>query len=735
MSVSPRGRVFSPPKTDGSVKVVLQKKADLVRFRFFSNEGLFWSALSSIFFLEVVILKSIILRVLCYPIFSLSSNWAYWVEVSLLALSAVNALSCFCVALKSILCNGTSNAELSKEQLKLLGLEKREESFLSRCGPTPTMPFSLEDKSKNDRQFSFNWLSALQFGAFRNTLRPCSRNLTSDSIDSNSFSCAEKSLSFLSLNGFSSNFETLLHSRRSLDDETDRSLAAEVGSRTSPYSKLTTSVHTTKQLENLFENTSRTNAGSTVGSSCCCSYSLQKQNAFNLGNQRSLLASNRPGYELGTSFTDDDHSKNVNDENGVISLVTGMNIFLYICSRIKVTYDRVSLSPIPLNLLKSTADLSATNDGGRNGDKGSGSRIVGSSTSNDIEDSTCFRIQLNAFRKSPRKSATSRRSESCERRRTTSISPTSTTALNSFVSAFSTSDTASANMLGKQISLSSAEILNQYKMDSEQFAISERALRFWICGTIIRPLVKNIDDMNMLLTKEYSSLHLNIGKSSVQALQSALSSKIDLFGTELPYLIPYLKVHEKQSYIVHRARILGADMSMKEYNWQSGGCELVEDKDQGEIFLTFLLKVYVRNFSDTNSYSPKEAPWGEHLPTDAQLIWFWFCTYLDARMAANSLANDIQTPFSSVYFLRKPYKPSALQCTPDSFYVYQVSIHPPLFELVVGGGRERFEMSHGPKNLWRTILLFLQHARLFNNSRVGELAINECGINIAHVLE
>lgn len=76
-------------------------------------------------------------------------------------------------------------------------------------------------------------------------------------------------------------------------------------------------------------------------------------------------------------------------------------------------------------------------------------------------------------------------------------------------------------------------------------------------------------------------LHLKIGKSTVQALQSALSSKTDLFSTQLPYLIPYLKVHEKQAYIVKRAQILGADMCMKEYNWQSGGGEPFEGKDRG----------------------------------------------------------------------------------------------------------------------------------------------------------
>lgn len=38
-------------------------------------------------------------------------------------------------------------------------------------------------------------------------------------------------------------------------------------------------------------------------------------------------------------------------------------------------------------------------------------------------------------------------------------------------------------------------------MDAEQFVISEGLLRYWICGTIIRPLLKSIDKMNEIFSK------------------------------------------------------------------------------------------------------------------------------------------------------------------------------------------------------------------------------------------
>ncbi|VDO32961.1 unnamed protein product [Onchocerca flexuosa] len=261
----------------------------------------------------------------------------------------------------------------------------------------------------------------------------------------------------------------------------------------------------------------------------------------------------------------------------------------------------------------------------------------------------------------------------------------------------------------------------RYRMDAEDFAIAERNLRCWICQTVLRPLVSKIDEINAIFIKacfSHAHLHLKIGHSSVEALQTAASSKNDLLKSALPYILPYLKVHEKQSYLIKRCRDLSADVCMRNYNWQGGGYEPVERKEEGE-----------------HGYSPTERAWGPHLPTDAQLIWSWFAVYMNARMGTNPLVSDIEMPFSSVFYLRKPAKPSPLQCMKKSFYIYQSSIHPPHFELVLDGGRERFEVDRGTKNLWRTILLFIQHIRLFNEGQLGNIKIDENGINLACVLE
>lgn len=81
--------------------------------------------------------------------------------------------------------------------------------------------------------------------------------------------------------------------------------------------------------------------------------------------------------------------------------------------------------------------------------------------------------------------------------------------------------------------------------------------------------------------QSHAHLHLKIGHSSVEALQTAASSKSDLLKSALPYILPYLKIHEKQSYLIKRCRELSADVCIRNYNWQGGGYEPVERKEEG----------------------------------------------------------------------------------------------------------------------------------------------------------
>ncbi|MCP9259160.1 hypothetical protein DINM_002126 [Dirofilaria immitis] len=575
---------------------------------------------------------------------------------------------------------------------------------------------SISSFPPSNRNFITQWLSALHFGDWtvqtpKNLFSPnyTRHNLSGSSIGS-SFNNRKSESAFGDNALFIHSMPLIDHHSAYAERHSNHpvSLSAKVGSRTSPRSRPTSSIQTNKQLEEYFQKSPQ---NSELFQSAITSFSTSlgslsfphSDHIIGISQSFRLASSKNNSYEVGTAIYDDEQGKVASDENSVVSLVTG--------SRIMVTNKRISLSPIPLNLIDVGNELTSEDGKGVASD---GTDV----TRNADNDSITFRVNHNAAKRSPKKAEARkiefrftqpliRRSESYERRRLSSLSPHSPSG-NQFSSVIQLNGIESSPT-GKQIPITSSEILNQ--MDADDFAVAEHNLRSWICQTILRPLITKIDEINAIFIKAcfkkflqhgpcefHAHLHLKIGHSSVEALQTAASSKNDLLKSALPYVLPYLKTHEKQSYLIKRCRELSADV-----------CE--------------------------HGYSPTERAWGPHLPTDAQLIWSWFAVYMDARMRTNPLVNDIEMPFSSVFYLRKPAKPSPLQCMKKSFYIYQSSVHPPHFELVLDGGRERFEVDRGTKNLWRTILLFIQHIRLFNEGQLGDIKIDENGINLACVLE
>uniref|UniRef100_A0A0M3HX26 Transmembrane protein 209 n=1 Tax=Ascaris lumbricoides TaxID=6252 RepID=A0A0M3HX26_ASCLU len=723
---SPHRSIRSPSKVSPEViRATFEREAEMTRYRNYSRAAGIWAVVTSLLLLEVGVLRGFMLNFFLCAVFEFWNDYmaAVSLELPVLVISAVNAIYCISVAIKSsFLAPHTAYGKLSEGQMRLLGVSDKEYQTPSQT------PGSLKERSissgtspSDSHKFCFEWLSAIHFdSSLSHRPSPLFKEGTAAQQYSDNVSFADQS----SVCGNGSALNITAYS--------DRSANAERVCRSSSYSKPTSSIQTSKQLEKLLADRSLLDASSLSGPAALGSTSFTALSPRNTsfgsfyGSRRTdptmgyrLFGSESSVYDLGTALNSDENRKGTVDENGVVSLVAG--------NRITMTPSRVSLSPIPLNLTNvSTTQLT-----------GDEPLLEGKSTNNtsaisshiSLDDSISFRVAVNARAKhSPKRSTRSpspltRRSESWERRRMRSVSPRQQ--FGDLSASFSGPVPGSSEQLsptggspiGKQYGLTSSEILNQYKLDAERFAYGERNLRSWICQTIIRPLVSNINKMNEILTEEYPQLHLKVGRSSVEALQVALSSKGDLLCTVLPYLIPYLKVHEKQAYIVKRANELSVDVCMKEFDWQGGGSESLDKGNE-----------------NSHSYSPPNTPWGEHLPTDAQLVWSWFCAYFDARMEANPMAADINMPFTSVFFLKKPNKPSTVQCYNEAFYVHQTSIHPPHFELVVEGGRERFEVGRGSRNIWRTILLFIQHARLFNNNRVGSLCIDESGINIACVV-
>ncbi|KJH44547.1 hypothetical protein DICVIV_09412 [Dictyocaulus viviparus] len=253
------------------------------------------------------------------------------------------------------------------------------------------------------------------------------------------------------------------------------------------------------------------------------------------------------------------------------------------------------------------------------------------------------------------------------------------------------------------------------------FVRGEQRLRSWIVNTILEPLDRRIKETNLKLEKEHTSPPLRIGLSSVETLQAALVSRPELLDTMLPYIVPFLSVHNNQIYLVSRLSELAGDKFMMEFTWNSGGKEPIQDKV-------------------TTSCRLARRPWGEHLPTDAVLVFSLFSTYMDTQLTSNPLVGTcrLAQPFSALYTLKAPQKPNAVHLAAESFYLHMSSISPPHIDFVFNdadGSPSRAAIPRGMRNLFAAILSFINYAKVNNGGRLDRMSIGPTGLNIACVLE
>ncbi|KAI6241525.1 hypothetical protein M3Y99_00311200 [Aphelenchoides fujianensis] len=170
-------------------------------------------------------------------------------------------------------------------------------------------------------------------------------------------------------------------------------------------------------------------------------------------------------------------------------------------------------------------------------------------------------------------------------------------------------------------------------------------LRLFVNKNVIKPLIVAMEDVNRALVRSHANF--SVGNSSVELLQMAMEQKPELRQTKIPFLIPYLRVHTNQAYLVHRIRELAQDPGITEHH--------EELKDQP--------------FYTPSSKKSADA-WNTPALSDSELIFKLFGAYLDLSMAKRCLVNHPDKPFSSIYTLKEPEEPSVVQSLPNAFYIY-----------------------------------------------------------------
>uniref|UniRef100_A0A914HBN2 Transmembrane protein 209 n=1 Tax=Globodera rostochiensis TaxID=31243 RepID=A0A914HBN2_GLORO len=272
------------------------------------------------------------------------------------------------------------------------------------------------------------------------------------------------------------------------------------------------------------------------------------------------------------------------------------------------------------------------------------------------------------------------------------------------------------------------EILEIYGLREQDMEMYEIKLRIWLCNTIIRPLVDKIDDINVDFAEKHQSLHLKVGSSS---LETILAHKDVLSTTFVPFVLPYLRAHNNQQYVVSRMRTLCRNIALEQFKWNGGGEQCARDE---------------------NDSFDRLVHWSEQLPTDTELIWHLFCTYMDFHITPSSegVSSEFNKPFTNVFFanLADGKLPLALmrgnilqskqqqqQQTPvelaEKFFIRMSSSRPPAFELIVDGGETIvLPCKDGPHNFWYVLILFLAHIAKMSQSRIGPIHLSSLSLNI-----
>ncbi|KFD67176.1 hypothetical protein M514_20612 [Trichuris suis] len=233
--------------------------------------------------------------------------------------------------------------------------------------------------------------------------------------------------------------------------------------------------------------------------------------------------------------------------------------------------------------------------------------------------------------------------------------------------------------------------LEKFALSEERLAVYAERLRLWIFVTILQPLVEEMDRINQIFV-ELSRPDVKVGVSPVTTLQSMLIAKSEQLSTLAP-LIRYLEISTNQEYLVERLRSLAKDSAIAEYKWNAGG-----------------------RFG--------QKPWDEHLPTDTEILFHLFCTFLDNQLPISPLCLDGRT-FSAEHVAKAPNVP----CTgPSTLCIYQAAVNPPHFQLI--HGNEWHDVGKGKKNFLYTIILFLQALKLHRGAFLDQVNLGPSGLNM-----
>ncbi|XP_039486505.1 uncharacterized protein LOC120448530 [Drosophila santomea] len=228
-------------------------------------------------------------------------------------------------------------------------------------------------------------------------------------------------------------------------------------------------------------------------------------------------------------------------------------------------------------------------------------------------------------------------------------------------------------------------------------------LRYWISTTILHRLVKEFEHVDKTF-QELGFRNLKIGESSLEMLRLLAEEEERFVETCIPTLstvLAFLSISANQNNLVKRIRELAKGAYMATYQWW-----------------------FVQ---------------GQHLPTDAAIVFHLFCVYMDSQLMPTPLEGG-RRPFYSRYVVKRDTDhPSIEDIVSRVNNRANCAIlatgnleSDPMFNFI--SGKEVQDCLYDRNNLFHVILQFLIYLREHRGSNLEGVSLGRNGINILDVI-
>lgn len=241
----------------------------------------------------------------------------------------------------------------------------------------------------------------------------------------------------------------------------------------------------------------------------------------------------------------------------------------------------------------------------------------------------------------------------------------------------------------------SALICRKWNIDEKQLFKWNRNLRFWFHKEVFCPLVEQINEINKNISKFGYGRESLIGVASPSQLRLLAANRgSQLLGLE--NVVPFLEITTNQQYLVERFKEFAIGGALSKMNWNHGG-----------------------------------PTWNDHLPPDAEILMFSFCTYIDTRLMPDPEFPDGRQ-FTTLHTKDSLHEKSIDTTGRPQVLIHHRTKNPPHYLLQMGD--EIFDVGLGSANALHTIISFLYHQSTRNDGRICRMSMGPTGIDVLTII-